>query len=536
MSENNDQPIDDQSPPEPSGHDLDDLGLEPYSFGEWAWLALCTLIGGALRAVNLAGRPLWTDELTTIITSQRPLAQSFTTSQDPQPPLHQLLVRLLTGGGGPGAAMPSEQMLRSPACFFGIATIPAAWWCARHFLGRVGAGFAALLIALNPLLIHHARDARPYALYAFFATLSITFFHRLVKTGGKLNVTGYALATIGMFFSHYYAMFFVAAQLAYVVIDFILGGPSRRHRGPVLLALVAAFLGSLPVLMVFAMLLTGGMKGSWWIRPPTGFAQGFDALGDLLGVRAIGVLCVVPLVSAFWLAGLSESPRSIRTIRFWSAWWLGRERAIYLALLVGFALFVPVFVSMIKPAWVLRYSLAVTVPMIILGLAYLRSKGPVVTAMVLLVVLALGANKARHEIRNEPGLREAVAAMMEHKAAGDAVFLPDWKFSEDFILPEAMGARYYGYTGDYVSTHTARLDAYIYRASKTLDAQEVAQVLANPDALLPGGTTWAVCFYSTAKSLRGFLIKRGRLFEEWEFGEPDDAGTPMYTVMRIAPR
>ena len=59
---------------------------------------------------------------------------------------------------------------------------------------------------------------------------------------------------------------------------------------------------------------------------------------------------------------------------------------------------------------------------------------------------------------------------------------------------------------------------------------------ANPDQLLPAGRTWAICFRTTANALRGFLIKRGRTFQEWTFGMYDDGRTPMYTLIRINPR
>jgi hypothetical protein len=60
--------------------------------------------------------------------------------------------------------------------------------------------------------------------------------------------------------------------------------------------------------------------------------------------------------------------------------------------------------------------------------------------------------------------------------------------------------------------------------------------MANPDALLPREQTWAICFMSTVKPLREFLIRRGRLFQEIPFGLYDDGRTPMYTLLRIAPR
>lgn len=500
---------------------------EPIGLFEWLWLAGCTLLGALFRAVNLGGHALWDDEVTTLITVRRPIGDGLISPQDPQPPLYQLLLRALTGGD----PNPSEALLRAPACAFGIATIAAAWWCARHFVGRVGAGIAALLIALNPLLIHHARDARPYALFIFFAALSITFFYRLVKRGGWANAVGYAVCTAGMFFSHYYAMFFVAAQGAYAAVDFIMAGPARRRWKWIAGGIAAGVVLSLPVLLLFLNLLTGGMAGSWWISPPHGIIHGFDALGDMLGVRALGVLCAIPLLGAVWLTSRPTLRRE-----YWVGWWVGKERAIYLAMFVAFGLFLPLIGSLlVRPGWVERYSLPVVVPMLILGLGFLRSIGPVVTALVLALTLAYTAPKALNEMQGQPGLREAVATVQKHAKPNDAVAIPDWPFTEDFQNPGAVGTRYYGYDGELEMISVHELDAVVYNNAKKVSAQRLKQIKDDPDALLPRQRTWAICFHSTGNVLKQYLIKRGRTFSEWTFGQYDH-DTPLYTVLRIDPR
>ena len=560
--------VDDDMPAPAAQATPSELVTERTTIGEWVWLLLCTAIGGFFRIVNLAGRPLWADELTTVITARRPLAESFTTSQDPQPPMYQLLVRLFSGGKLPAEdAALSETVMRMPAALFGIAIIPAVWWCARTFVGRVGAGVATLLIALNPLLIHHSRDARPYVLFVFFAVLSITFFYRLCKQGGKLNLAGYVIATVGLFLSHYYAMFIVAAQVVYAAADFLFGGPVRRRRWQVLSAFVLAGLGAAPILYLFVRLLTGGMKGSWWIGEPTGLIDSVDALGDLLGLRAFGVLCVIPLIAAFWLPGAppilkrlgarlvkeggtskeskpspQPSPRgrggsSTSSVSYWSSWWFGKERAIFLALVIGFALFFPVFVSLVyKPGWVLRYSLPVVVPMVILGLMYVRACGPMVSAMVLVVLLGMTAPKAMKYRHGEPGLREAVMEMMNRKGVQESVVLVDWAFTDDFKLPEAVGVRMYGYTDPVQTVKVKELDAYVYRTPKDVGKARFDEIMANPDALLPREGSWIVCFRTTATAVREFLIRRQRMFNASTYGMYDDGRMPMYTLFHVAPR
>ena len=548
-------PADNPQPP------LDEPPLQPplealaprVSPLEWLWLVLCMAVGAFFRVWHLSVRPLWADELTTLITARRTLGDSLKTAQDPQPPLHQMLVRLLMGGND----SPGESIVRAPACAFGIATIAAVWWCARHFVGRLGAGLAAVMVACNPWLVHHARDARPYALFVFFAALSFTFFYRMVKTRGIGNVVGYAVSTAGMFFSHYYAMFFVAGQVAYAMLDFLFAGPMRRNWKTVILGGALGALGAAPILYMFVRLLTGGMKGSWWIGEPHGIIEGVDTLGDLLGLRSLGVLCLIPLIGAFWLPGVppmlrrwsrleSNSPaHSLRSApthpNFWRHWWLTREPVIYLALLVLCGLFLPLIGSiLVKPGWIMRYSLPAVVPMLILALAYLRSTGPVIAVMVLGLLLPYTAYKSSNKSKGEAGLRDAVQVVQKYMEPGDAIVLPDWPFAEDYINPDAVGVRYYGFVEEQMQkvkyVLVDELDAVIYRKSRKFTQAQVDAILFRADDLLPRPRTWAICFHSTSKVMREFLTKRGRTFEAYEFGLYDDGRTPMYTLLRIDPR
>ena len=275
------------------------LGIEsPVAVWEWTWVAICFLGGAWLRCTNMAGRPLWTDEFTTLITaSKRGLFESFFTQQDPQPPLYQLLLRfvMLFTGDHPG-----EWAVRGPAVVAGVLCVVVVWWYARMLFSPLIAALVSVAIAVNPLMVYYSREARPYSWFALGAILSMGFFYQLIRTGRRGHIVGYAVATGVMFLSHYYAIFCVAAQLLFLAGDLVCKGPSRRHIKPVIIGFVAALAASLPAVLLFGRLLYQGMSGAWWIARPSPI-DAVDALGDLMGLRVLGVACLVPLVSAFWL-------------------------------------------------------------------------------------------------------------------------------------------------------------------------------------------------------------------------------------------
>ena len=140
-----------------------DLAMDPpVARFEWAGLAACFIAGAWIRFTNVAGRPLWTDEFTTIITAtRRGLWESFFTQQDPQPPLYQLWLRFLMVFTGD---QPSEWVVRSPALICGCLCVLAAWWFARVLFGPLMAMLCGVGIAINPMMIYYSREARPYTL------------------------------------------------------------------------------------------------------------------------------------------------------------------------------------------------------------------------------------------------------------------------------------------------------------------------------------------------------------------------------------
>ncbi len=479
-----------------------DFERQPIGAGELAWLALCVLAGAALRGLNMAGRPLWADEFITMITSSRPLLESFMTGQDPQPPLHQLLVRLVTSG-----EYPPEWAVRGPAVFFGCLAIPAAWWFARNVFGAWAAAVSVLAVAINPMLILHSRDARPYTLFVFTATMSMTFFYRLMNNGQRKDAVGYALFTALMAYSHYYAVFCGAAQVVFVAFG-LAGGTMPRGRLKTVLSGVAAALAlAAPICFLFIRMLLMGAPGSWWIPRP-GLVQTFDTLGDLLGLRAVGVLCVIPLLATVWLA---PTPFD-RAAATQTSWWLRRRAAIFCSLWIGFGLVVPIVVSILyKPGFVTRYALPVAIPMTALGVYYLWSLNRAVFVLVIASLLAYNLPKAVGVIKSEPGVREAAQWLNRHAQDNAPVLVIDYPFSDDFINPEAFGLRHYG-------LRDRKIDGVSVKSlERHADGQQ--------GGLLPPEKCYVVTFLSTVNPLREYLSHRGRAFKTIDFG--------MYKIVRI---
>jgi uncharacterized membrane protein len=159
------------------------------------WLLLLwTALGLGLRLINLTGKPLWTDEFSTIVFSLGnsfltiPLDQVLTTEQLLQPlqpnssagigdvlrhlltesnhpPLYFMLTHLwLTLFPAPDGWV-SVWGVRSLAAFLGALAVPAAFglgWFA--FRSRLVGHLAAVLMAVSPFGVYLSQEARHYTL------------------------------------------------------------------------------------------------------------------------------------------------------------------------------------------------------------------------------------------------------------------------------------------------------------------------------------------------------------------------------------
>ncbi len=128
------------------------------------------------------------------------------------PPLYYLLSWAWSQPFGTG-----EVGLRSLSALLGTLMIPAAFLAGRELLTVRAGLFAAALVALNPLLVYYSQEARSYVLMALFVTLALAFFARSVRRPDGRSFALWALACALALCSHYFAIFLVAPQAAWLL-------------------------------------------------------------------------------------------------------------------------------------------------------------------------------------------------------------------------------------------------------------------------------------------------------------------------------
>jgi mannosyltransferase len=181
----------------------------------WA-LAALTALGFAARFASLGLQSYHHDE---VITALRVIPGSFgemlhsVRVSESNPPLYYVLA-----WGWAKLFGTAEIGLRSLSALFGAATVPVGYLIGRQLASRRAGLVLAALIALNPMLIWYSQEARSYALLVFFGALSLLFFARALHTGRGRDLALWALASALALCSHYFAVFPVAIEAAWLLV------------------------------------------------------------------------------------------------------------------------------------------------------------------------------------------------------------------------------------------------------------------------------------------------------------------------------
>lgn len=187
---------------------------------EAAALAGVLLVGLALRSWEWTGRGLWFDEAFTWRLVEFPLPEMLTrAAADNSPPLYYLVL-----AGWTRAVGTSLVALRGLGVLLGLLTVAGMYLFAREAFERRAARyrglalFVAALTATSVFQVRYSGEVRPYALGAALAALTAWTLARAARPGpsaaGRWAAHGGAALLFA--YTHYYALFGLAAEAVYV--------------------------------------------------------------------------------------------------------------------------------------------------------------------------------------------------------------------------------------------------------------------------------------------------------------------------------
>jgi mannosyltransferase len=178
------------------------------------------LMAFALRVGWLGRSPLWWDEgLSAYLSGHPPLAliEEMRATDHADPPIYQLVL-----SGWRALAGPTPFSLRYFSALMSVLGVALTWAIGRWLTGRWAALLGTLLVALAPMQVVHAREAKSYAFALAAALLSTYTWGRGLGYAGTARGKPvvwwvvYVLSTAAALGSHYYASLLVLWQTVWV--------------------------------------------------------------------------------------------------------------------------------------------------------------------------------------------------------------------------------------------------------------------------------------------------------------------------------
>ncbi len=124
------------------------------------------------------------------------------------PPLYYALAWVWAQAAGTG-----EFGLRSLSALAGVATVPVAYLIAVELRGRRAGLMAAALVAVNPMLLWYAQEARAYSLLTLLCAVSLLYCARALRYGRRRDLTLWGVASALALATHYFALFLVVPEV-----------------------------------------------------------------------------------------------------------------------------------------------------------------------------------------------------------------------------------------------------------------------------------------------------------------------------------
>jgi uncharacterized membrane protein len=384
--------------------------LFAFPRGYLAALLAIFLAGLALRLYALGSESLWWDEVYAISTMAQPglLEIIRLSSTDNNPPLFYLILHYWMLFAGDSAFS-----VRLPSALAGALAIPVMYGIGRLLFDRGAGLLAAFILALSAYNVRYAQEARGYSLMVLLTLLSCYFFVKLVKgSPSRFTSVGYVVSTALLLYAHFYGVFFVAAQILYLIV-------SRENlRGWILPGVALALLYVPWVLLLAVNVLSpaGAWRGgTTWIPEPT-LADSIRIFHAYSGSLPLAI--VFTLLAGYGL---------FRIVR-------GDKPTAYLLLVwLLVPLVVPFFVShLYRPMLVDRYTIAASPALYLLitqGIAGFRGRAfrewRYAQALLIVLVAALSVVSITGyfgAVTKQPW-RELAGYVDTHGRAGDLVLL-----------------------------------------------------------------------------------------------------------------
>lgn len=300
---------------------------------------------------------LWRDEAFSILVAQKPLLEVLPKLSF-EPPVYYILLHYWISMFGN-----SEIATRSLSFVgFSLACVVVILWAEKLFGKHWLSWFTPLFFFLNPMLIYYAFEVRTYGWYIFFATLTM---YAYAYKKWPLFVLA---ATLG-FYTHSYFLVVVASVGIHWIITNrrLMVSPKKLLRQPFIQSMLLFGLLIAPWLIKISKELSV-LKHSWY------YPVNFNLISSVLGNMFVGYEGT-PWYGWFFTKIVSLVLLIIILVAMYKKQTRNRNGLFFI--MVFFPLMLVIGISFIKPLFVNRYVIPVTIAevfLVVCGLEAIKNK------------------------------------------------------------------------------------------------------------------------------------------------------------------
>jgi uncharacterized membrane protein len=178
-------------------------------------LAVIVAIGAILRFATIGQQSLWLDEAFTYQVVAHGFHDVLVTvpRTESTPPLYYILLWLWSQ-----VFSVHEDGLRSFSAVCGVLTIPCAWVIGKQLVSeRVGL-MAALVTAVNPLLLWYSQEARAYALLVLMSAATLVVLLWAAARPSRRRLACWGILAALTLCTHYFSVFLLLPEAGWLVL------------------------------------------------------------------------------------------------------------------------------------------------------------------------------------------------------------------------------------------------------------------------------------------------------------------------------
>ena len=177
-------------------------------------LLLMTLLGTALRFYQLDANSMYGAEMFSTRHGQKEVTAipASLRKAGAHPPLWHFLTHFVLYLGQ------REFILRFPAAFMGILSIPLIYVVGQRLFGREVGLLASLLLTLSPFHLQWSQQARMYTAFILGSLFSLYCLWRLLEGSNKSLWISFALSTLLNIYNTYFAFFVLIGEAGFFLV------------------------------------------------------------------------------------------------------------------------------------------------------------------------------------------------------------------------------------------------------------------------------------------------------------------------------